>query len=78
VVAYPRQPDRLIAWGWVLLLSPLWLMLFGVFGIAPVVTRTHDWLPLARNGLGFLVSAVGAYLLAQWRLLPREQGDGNA
>lgn len=75
VVAYPRQPDRLIAWGWVLLLSPLWLMLFGVFGIAPVITRTHDWLPLARNGLGFLVSALGAYLIAQWRLLPRES-DG--
>ena len=77
VVAYPRQPDRVIAWGWVLLLSPLWLMLFGVFGVAPVVTRTHEWLPLARNGLGFVVSALGAYVLAQWRLFPREQGDGN-
>ena len=78
VVAYPRQPDRVIAWGWVLLLSPLWLMLFGVFGVAPVVTRTHEWLPLARNALGFAVSALGAYLLAQWRLFPREQSDGKA
>ena len=40
-------------------------MLFGVFGIAPVVTRTSDLLPVLRNGLGFLGGAVVAYLIAQ-------------
>jgi hypothetical protein len=55
----------LIAWPWLLLLSPLWVMLFGVFGIAPVVTRTSELLPVLRNGLGFLGAAVAAYLIAQ-------------
>jgi hypothetical protein len=40
-------------------------MLFGVFGIAPVVTRTSDLLPLVRNGMGFVGGMVGAYLIAQ-------------
>ena len=62
---FPRQAERTVEWAWVLLLSPLWLILFGVFGIAPIVTRTNDWLPLARNGLGFLAAAVVAYLIAQ-------------
>ena len=57
----------LIAWSWLLLLSPLWVMLFGVFGVAPVVTRTNELLPLLRNGLGFLGAAVAAYLIAQMR-----------
>ena len=30
-----------LAWPWLFLLSPLWVMLFGVFGIAPVITRTN-------------------------------------
>ncbi|MBM5816682.1 MAG: TPM domain-containing protein [Cyanobacteria bacterium K_Offshore_surface_m2_239] len=63
--AFPRQPGRLVEWLWVLLLSPLWLILFGVFGVAPIVTRTSDVLPLARNGLGFAAAAVAAYLIAQ-------------
>ena len=63
--AYPRQQGERIAWAWVLLLSPLWVMLFGVFGIAPVVTRTSDLLPLIRNGMGFIGGMVGAYLIAQ-------------
>jgi hypothetical protein len=63
--AFPRQPGRRVEWLWVLLLSPLWLILFGVFGVAPIVTRTDDWLPLARNGLGFAAAAVAAYLIAQ-------------
>jgi hypothetical protein len=49
----------------VLLLSPLWIILFGVFGVAPIVTRTSDTLPLARNALGFAGAVVAAYLLAQ-------------
>ncbi|MFN7678346.1 MAG: TPM domain-containing protein [Cyanobacteriota bacterium] len=63
--AFPRQPGRRIEWMWVLLLSPLWIILFGVFGVAPIVTRTSDVLPLARNGLGFVAAAVAAYLIAQ-------------
>ena len=63
--AFPRQEGRKVEWVWVLLLSPLWVILFGVFGVAPIVTRTSDLLPLARNGLGFLGGAVAAYLIAQ-------------
>jgi len=63
--AFPRQAGRRVEWVWVLLLSPLWLILFGVFGVAPIVTRTNDLLPLARNGLGFAAAAVAAYLIAQ-------------
>jgi hypothetical protein len=63
--AFPRQAGRRVEWVWVLLLSPLWLILFGVFGVAPIVTRTSDLLPLLRNGLGFAAAAVGAYLIAQ-------------
>jgi hypothetical protein len=63
--AFPRQIGRRIEWVWVLLLSPLWIILFGVFGVAPIVTRTNDVLPLLRNGLGFLAAAVVAYLIAQ-------------
>lgn len=66
--AFPRQPGRRIEWIWVLLLSPLWLILFAVFGVAPIVTRTSDLLPLLRNGLGFGAAAVGAYLIAQLTL----------
>jgi len=65
IAAFPREADRSIEWTWVLLLSPLWLILFGVFGVAPIVTRTSDWLPLARNALGFGGAAVTAYLVAQ-------------
>ena len=64
-VAYPRQPGKTVEWAWVLLLSPLWVILFGVFGVAPIVTRTSDLLPLARNAMGFLGAAVAAYVIAQ-------------
>jgi hypothetical protein len=63
--AYPRKPEHNVEWGWVLLLSPLWVILFGVFGIAPIVTRTPDLLPLLRNSLGFVGAIVAAYLIAQ-------------
>ena len=66
--AFPRQPGRRVEWGWVLLLSPLWVILFGVFGVAPIVTRTPELLPLIRNALGFIGGAVGAYLVAQLTL----------
>jgi len=63
--AYPRKPEHRVEWAWVLLLSPLWVILFGVFGIAPIVTRTPDLLPLLRNGLGFVGAIAAAYLIAQ-------------
>lgn len=66
--AFPRQPGRRVEWGWVLLLSPLWVILFGVFGVAPIVTRTPELLPLIRNALGFGGGAIGAYLVAQLTL----------
>ena len=65
LAAYPRKEGDVVAWSWLLLLSPLWVMLFGVFGIAPVITRTSDVLPLLRNSLGFIGGAVLAYLIAQ-------------
>ncbi|MEB3302843.1 MAG: TPM domain-containing protein [Cyanobacteriota bacterium] len=76
--AFPRQPDRKIEWIWVLLLSPLWLILFAVFGVAPIVTRTNDVLPLLRNGLGFVAAAVVAYLLAQITLGKERFGEGKS
>jgi hypothetical protein len=75
--AYPRKAEDTVAWSWLLLLSPLWVMLFGVFGIAPVITRTSDLLPILRNSLGFLGSAVGAYLIAQATVGRRLQNDAE-
>lgn len=79
--AYPRQPGRTVEWAWVLLLSPLWVILFGVFGVAPIVTRTSDLLPLARNALGFVGAIATAYVIAQntvgrSRLSDSEGGEG--
>ena len=62
--AYPRKEGRKVEWAWVLLLSPLWLILFGALGLGPIVTRTSDLLPVARNSLAFLGAALGAYLIA--------------
>ena len=63
--AFPRKQGDIIAWSWLLLLSPLWIMLFGLFGIAPIVTRTQELLPIIRNFTGFLGSFIAAYLIAQ-------------
>ena len=74
---FPRKEGETIAWSWLLLLSPLWIMLFGVFGIAPVVTRTPELLPLIRNGLGFMAGAVTAYLIAQMTVGQRLSKDSE-
>ncbi|MEA5535950.1 TPM domain-containing protein [Crocosphaera sp. XPORK-15E] len=58
----PRKKDQVFAWQWVLIISPLWGILFIAFGIGPVVTRTSDWLPLSRNVMGFALGALVAYL----------------
>ncbi|QVL54085.1 MAG: TPM domain-containing protein [Cyanobium sp. M30B3] len=75
-VAYPRQPGKTVEWAWVLLLSPLWVILFGVFGVAPIVTRTSDVLPLARNALGFAGAIAAGYVLAQ-TVLGRDRLKGG-
>ena len=62
--ATPRQENQVISWGWFFLVSPLWIILFGIFGIAPVITRTSEVLPLLRNGLGFIGMAIAGYLIA--------------
>ncbi len=61
--AQPRQPDKIFAWQWALIFSPLWGILFVAFGIGPVVTRTTEWLPLFRNCTGFIMGALIAYLI---------------
>jgi hypothetical protein len=62
--AYPRKEGRKVEWAWVLLLSPLWLILFGALGLGPILTRTSDLLPVARNTLAFLGASLAAYLIA--------------
>ncbi len=63
--AAPRKKNELISIGFLALLSPLWGMLFGVFGIAPIITRTSEILPLIKNGLAFSAAAIGGYILSQ-------------
>ena len=58
----PRQEGQAFAWQWALLFSPLWGILFISFGIAPVVTRTSEWVPLVRNIGGFAMGVLVAYL----------------
>lgn len=60
--AIPRKEGQLVAWQWALIFSPLWGMLFIAFGIGPVVSRTPEWLPLARNIIGFVLGVLVAYL----------------
>lgn len=59
----PRNSEEIFNWQWALLFSPLWLVLFGGFGIGPVVRRTTDWLPITRNVLGFLAGLLTIYVL---------------
>jgi hypothetical protein len=75
--AYPRKPEHKVEWAWVLLLSPLWVILFGVFGVAPIVTRTPDLLPLLRNALGFVGAIAVAYLIAQNTVGKAKLKDGE-
>ena len=62
--AVPRTDKIFIEWKWLLLMSPLWVMLFGVFGIAPVITRTSEVLPLARNIISFIACSMIAFTLS--------------
>jgi len=60
--AQPRSEKQAFAWQWALIFSPLWGILFIAFGIAPVITRTSDWLPLVRNISAFSIGTLVAYL----------------
>ncbi len=60
--AHPREPGQVFSWQWALIFSPLWGILFIAFGVGPVVTRTSEWLPLARNLAGFALGALVAFL----------------
>jgi hypothetical protein len=57
-----RKPEGGFAWQWALIFSPLWGILFIAFGIAPVITRTSEWVPLLRNCAGFAMGVIVAYL----------------
>ncbi len=61
LAAIPRKPTQVFAWQWVLIISPLWGILFIAFGMGPVLTRTSDWLPIFRNVIGFVLGALVAY-----------------
>ena len=61
----PRKKGELIAFKWLLLISPLWIILFGVFGLTPVITRTHEIIPVLRNTVAFIGSGVMSYLFAK-------------
>ena len=62
LAAIPRKSGQGFGWQWVLIMSPLWGILFISFGLGPVISRTSDWLPLLRNCIGFALGALVAYL----------------
>ena len=63
--AAPRKDGQIISIGFLALLSPLWGMLFGIFGLAPIISRTSEIIPLFKNGLAFTAAAIAGYLLSQ-------------
>jgi len=40
-------------------------MLFGIFGLARIISRTNDLLPLFKNGLAFTAAGIVGYILSQ-------------
>ncbi len=65
IASSPRKENQLIAWKWLLLVSPIWIIPFGVIGIAQVVTRTGEFLPLIRNVVAFFAAAIAANIFAK-------------
>ncbi len=61
--AHPRHSEKNLSWKWVLILSPVWGLLLIAFGVAPVMTRTADLLPLVRNLSGFAIACLAAMLM---------------
>jgi hypothetical protein len=68
---HPRKDGEIFAWKWALVLTPLWGMLLISFGLAPVITRTSEWLPVVRNIAGFVGGAVFAYLIPAPKPAPK-------
>lgn len=75
--AFPRKAGRTVEWTWVLLLSPLWLILYVALGLGPILTRTSDWLPVVRNTLAFVAAAFAAYWIAGVTVGRRLQQGGS-
>ena len=73
----PREEGKIISIGFLALLSPLWGMLFGIFGLAPIITRTNELLPLFKNGLAFTAAAIAGYILSQTVFSKYEQPNKN-
>ena len=71
--AQPRKPGDGVAWQWALIFSPLWGILFLAFGVGPVVSRTSEWLPLARNVAGFAIGVLVAFLTPVLGKSPSEE-----
>ena len=63
--AAPRKEGQFVSLGFLALLSPLWGMLFGVFGLSPIISRTSEILPIVKNSLAFSAAVTIAYLLSQ-------------
>ena len=63
--AAPRKEGQFVSLGFLALLSPLWGMLFGVFGLSPILSRTSEILPIVKNSLAFSAAVTIAYLLSQ-------------
>ena len=63
--AAPRKEGQIISIGFLALLSPLWGMLFGVFGLSPIISRTNEVLPIIKNTLAFSAALTLAYILSQ-------------
>lgn len=71
--AHPRKPDQVIAWQWMLIFSPLWGICFFSFGIGPVVARTTELLPIARNVAGFAIGFLIAFLTPIYKAPPTSE-----
>ena len=65
IASSPRKENEFLAWKWLLLVSPIWFIPFGVIGIAQVVTRTTDLIPLIRNIVAFITSAIASNMFAR-------------
>ena len=75
--AAPRKENQIISFGFLALLSPLWGLLFGVFGIAPIITRTDDLIPLLKNSLAFTAALIVGYILSQSVFSKNNQKDNS-
>lgn len=62
-------------WVWLLIFSPLWASIFFNFGLAPVLERTSDSVPVAEVVGAFVAAAGGIAFLPA--LLMRGAGGGG-